>query len=379
MINKLYLTVVLSLIIIVNLSAQVVSELFLEGASVTTIIEEGENMWVGTYGQGIFMYSGKDDKWVSYSSRNSGLDNDLIYTLAASKDFVWVGTTEGLITFDRKKNQWRKRKFAQGGEFGNWIRSLYYDAKDNVLWIGRFRNVTRLDVARQRFADRDLTIANDPKTNTIKSIRADGDSVVWFGSEAGAHRYNKKLRFDDTKAWSFISNKRGGFNGDGDAVSISGFAFDPMNIWFATDEFVTPQQPEFNVGGVYRFDRRLRWDRFARAQGLNGNGIYCVERTGNFIWAGLYSFDRKEKKEYGKGLALINRINGSVYDVDLNSIKTKSSSIQAMHFDGKYMWLGTSAGLVRVLVDNPLAKWTLKKEPVKQQPPTQRTRQQQRR
>jgi hypothetical protein len=49
--------------------------------------------------------------------------------------------------------------------------------------------------------------------------------------------------------------------------------FDKENIWFATDEFVTAQKPTFNVGGIYKYDRDFRWDRFSRQNGMPANGI----------------------------------------------------------------------------------------------------------
>jgi ligand-binding sensor domain-containing protein len=341
--------------------SQVKSELFLEGTTVYSIESEQDFLWVATYGHGIFRYSKKEDKWFNFSTSSNNLENDLFYSLAVGKDYVWAGSVEGLFIYDKKKNKWTKRKFAQGGEMGNWIRALYYDASQNVLWIGRFANLTRFDVAKQRYNDYNLTQGTDLKSNNIKSIKADGDSLIWFGTESGVHKFYKKKNVDDKTNWQYISNKKNGFNNEGDAVSVSDFLFESENVWFATDEFVTSQQPQFNMGGVYRFNRKLRWDRISKQNGLAANGIYCIERTGNIIWLGLYYFDKKEKKEYGKGLAAINRVTGKLFPIDLNSLNITSSTFYNLYFDGTYMWAGTDQGLLRIEIDNPLAKWTLKK------------------
>jgi ligand-binding sensor domain-containing protein len=338
------------------------SEELLEDASVSGIREEENFVWVATQGQGIYRFSKKDNKWYNFSTNNENLDNDLFYNIAVSRDYIWAGATDGLYTYDKRRNKWHKRKFAQGGEFGNWIRALEYDQKENVIWIGRFRNLTRLDVARQRFTDFDLTKGNDPKTNNFKAIEIDGDSLIWFGTEGGVHIFNKKI--EDGNPWTFISNKKG-FNQEGDAVSISDFLFERENVWIGTDEFITSQMPGFNVGGVYRFNRKLRWDRISKQDGLPANGIFCFERTGNKIWASVYSFDKKGKKEYGKGLALIDRLTGEIVPVDLNNTEINSATILCMHFDGSSMWIGTDNGLYRILIANQLAEWPLKiEEPV---------------
>ena len=188
----------LSLIILLisfSIFPQVESQLYLENAIIESIKGDGNFIWVATYGQGIFRYSQKEDKWFNYSTKKENLENDLFYNLAVSKDFVWAGSGDGLFTFDKKKGQWRKRKFAQGGEMGNWIRSLCYDPSQNILWIGRFKNLTRLEVAKQKFSDYNLTTNNDSKTNNIISIKLDGDSLIWFGSESGVHIYNKNEEY----------------------------------------------------------------------------------------------------------------------------------------------------------------------------------------
>jgi len=348
----------------ISILSQSDMEAVLEDVTISAIDEEQDYVWVATYGQGIYRYSKKDGKWFNFSSKNKNLENDLFYNLAVGKDFVWAGASEGLFIYDKKRNQWRKRKFAQGGEFGNWIRALKYDKAENTLWIGRFRNLTQLDVARQRFTDFDLTKNNDAKTNNFISIGLDGDSLIWFGTEGGVHIYKKKKMIgEDT--WGFISNEKG-FKEEGESVSISDFVFEPGNIWFGTDEFVTSQQPGFNLGGIYKFNRKFNWEKISKQNGLPANGIYCLEKTGNKIWAAVYSFDRKDKKEYGKGLVLIDRLTGKVTPIDLNQTKINSSTILSLYFDGKNMWIGTDNGLYKVQIANPMAVWGGKKETTKQ-------------
>jgi ligand-binding sensor domain-containing protein len=356
--KKFLLTTILLILISFSSFAQIESEIFLKGATVTGIVEEEGFLWVATYGQGIYRYSYEDEKWINFSTKSGNLDNDLFYNIAVSKNFVWAGASEGLFIYTKKRDRWSKRKFALGGQFGNWIRSLKYDPDQNVLWIGRFRNITRLDVKRRRYNDISRIQGKDQKSNNIKAIELDGDSLVWFGTESGVHIYNKKKKYTNKSAWRYITNKKRAFNEEGDAVSVSNFLFESDKIWFATDEFVTKEQPNFNVGGIYIFDRKINWERISRGDGLAANGIYSLGKTGNHIWVGVYEFDQIEKAEYGKGLFIINRLTGRVSPVDLNQIKIVSSTILSFHFDGKYMWIGTGEGLVRVKIDNPLAEWS---------------------
>lgn len=336
-------------------------EVFLKGAAVTDIAEEEGFLWVSTYGQGIYRYSIADGKWMNYSTKSGNLSDDLFYAVEVSKNFVWAASVEGLFTLTKKGGRWDKRKFAQGGEFGNWIRSLKYDEKENVLWIGRFRNITRFDLKTRRYEDIDRTQGTDQKSNTIKSIELDGDSLIWFGTESGVHIYNKKKKHNDPSAWRYFTNKSKAFKEEGKTVSVSKILFEGRNIWFGTDEFVTAEQPDFNLGGVYIHDRRFNWERIYKRNGLGGNGIYSLCRIGNYIWVGVYEFDKQKKLEYGKGLYIINRVTRQVSPVDLNELDITSSSILTFHFDGTNIWIGTGEGLVRLRIDNRLAEWPKKK------------------
>ncbi len=360
--NFLSLLIILFLFLPKMTNAQEELELYLEDSFITGIAHEDGYLWVSTYGDGIFSYSYKDDKWKNFSSKNNKLANDLFGNIAASKSYVWAGSNDGLFTYDKKRDTWKKRKFALGGEMGNWIRALTYDENKNILWIGRFKNLTTFDVKRQRYADYDLTQNGDAKTNNIISVGLDGDSLVWFGTESGVHIYDKRKSIDNKSAWDFISNKKKAFQEDGDAVSVSKILFEDENVWFGTDEFITKESPKFNLGGIYRFDRKFNWDKISTQSGLPGNGIYSLARTGNKIWAALYSFNRNDKKEYGKGVALINRLTGISQSIDLNKTKLNTSEIHALYFDGTYMWIGSVKGLWRVTIFNPLAKWYAVKE-----------------
>lgn len=349
--------IILFFFVSLEIFSQVQSEVFLKGAAITDIAEEEGYLWVSTYGQGIYRYAIAESKWTNFSTKSGNLSDDLFYAIEVSQNFVWAASVEGLFTLTKKANRWDKRKFAQGGEFGNWIRSLKFDPSQNVLWIGRFRNITRFDLKTRSYEDINRIQGNDQKSNTIKSIELDGDSLIWFGTESGVHIFNKKKKYSDLKAWRYFSNKDKAFKEEGKTVSVSKILFEGKNIWFGTDEFITAEEPDFNLGGIYIYDRKINWDRIYKRDGLGGNGIYSLCRIGNYIWAGVYEFDKQKKVEYGKGLFIINRITRQVIPVDLNELNITSSSILSFHFDGTYLWIGTGEGLVRLKIDNRLAVW----------------------
>jgi ligand-binding sensor domain-containing protein len=330
---------------------------YLGGANISGIVKDADGLWVSTYGRGIYRYCYKDTSWTTYSVQAGNLQEDFFYCIAVSDDYVWAGSSDGLYTFEKSSGVWKKRKFGLGGELGNWIRSLAYDKWENSLWIGRFKFLTKLELKKNKFSDYDLTVSNNAKTNNIKMIRVDGDSLVWFGTEWGLHKYNKSKSLEDKSSLIYIDNHGDYFNGEGDAISLADMLFDGTNIWFGLDEFVTPQKPNFNIGGIYFYNRKARWDRLDISSGLAGNGVYCLEKTGKYIWASLYQFYMDKKEQYGRGVALINRASRKITKINKDELGIKSDKILCMLFDGDNLWVGSDGGLVKIKLTNELAMW----------------------
>ncbi len=322
---------------------------FLKGTTVYDICSFEDEIWVATNGNGIFKYSTKTKKWQNFSTANKEVTLDFFHCIEANNKFVWAGSTDGLYIYDRRRKKFTKRKFGKGGQLSNWIRSLKYDKYEDILWIGRFKYLTKLDLKKRRFTDYDLTTDNDEKTNTIKTIAADGDSLMWFGTEAGLHKYDKSRDLDSPGTIALYDNRLNYFNGEGDEVSISAIVFEQNNMWIGLDEFITKYNPDYNLGGLFNYNRQNEWIRFDSQKGLRGNGIYDIELVGNYIWVASYQFSQNTKDQYGRGLALINRITE---EVSVLTNEKLPDTVFSLHFDGKQMWIGAKDGLYMIDLQN---------------------------
>lgn len=321
-------------------------EVSLSGKKITDIKNDGVDIWVATEGDGIYKYVKWKDKWYNFSSNNHKIKQDFFYSIEVGKRYIWAGSANGLYIYDKKRKRWSNKRFLAGGQFGNWIRSLKYDQKENKLWIGRFKFLTEFDLKTKKYTDYNLTVDKNAKTNSIKSIELDGDSLIWVGVESGVHKYNKSDSLFET---SYYNSKTNYFLGEGDQVSVSSILFEQNNIWFGTDEFVTAENPEFNTGGLFRFDRMVDWIKFDEYSKLNGSGIFSLELTGNYIWVSVYKFNSESKTSIGKGINLINRKNLRISKVENNLIP---EAIYCMHFDGNSIWLGTNDGIRKIKLTN---------------------------
>ena len=354
---KFYIVMILALATVSYSQADFEIDKYLDGTIVNDIENDGNFIWFATEGRGIYRYTKATGEWDNYSSANNGLEQDYLYCLTSNKDFVWAGSVDGLFILDKKRNRWTKRKFSKGGQLSNWIRALAYDPYENAVWIGRFQYLSKYDIQRRRFIDYDLTTSGDQKTNMIKTVAVDGDSLVWFGTEGGLHKYDKSKDLETPGAVVFYDSKLNYFNGDGDKVSITGIVFEQNNVWIGLDEFRTENNPNYNIGGLYKFNRRNEWYRFDNTLGFQANGVFALEKVGDYILAAVYQFGKDTKATYGRGIAIINRSTLELSQVTDNRLPNK---ILSMMFDGEYLWLGSDSGIYRVKLMNDLAVWNNK-------------------
>lgn len=346
---KLSLTIIVFLIVNLNLFSQTDDvNIFLRGVKVTGIKNDGVDIWVATEGNGIYKYSKSKNKWTNFSTDTKTIKQNFFYCIEIGPRYVWAGSANGLYIYDKKRRRWTRKKFTLGGQFGNWIRSLKYDKSRNQLWIGRFKYLTKYDIVSRKYKDYNLSVNNNSKTNSVKYLNIDADSVLWIGVEAGLHKFNLD---QDTFKTTYFQNKDNFFLNESDQVSITDIIFDNDYIWFGTDEFITPDNPNFNLGGLFRFDRKVEWIKFGEFNGLEGNGIFSLEITGNYIWTSVYKFNSETKNIIGKGIHLINRKT-----LEIKSVKSDfiPDIVYCLHFDGQNIWLGTNDGLRKISLTNKI-------------------------
>jgi signal transduction histidine kinase len=190
-------------------------------AAVTTVFEDRErNIWVGT-NKGIERW--RDAVFTTYSTRQglpsdsvgpvyvdhaqrtwfapvagglywmrdgvvarvpgSGLDRDVIYSIAGAGDEVWLGTQRGGLTRLRVRNDQvtadsfdRRHGLAQNSVYA------VHRARDGAVWAGT------LSAGASRFQDGVFTTydtASGLASNTVASILDTADGAIWFATPNG--------------------------------------------------------------------------------------------------------------------------------------------------------------------------------------------------
>jgi len=105
-------------------------------------IDENNRFWIGTEGEGIYMYNTTNRKVKNYGI-NEGLPNDIIYgILADGKKNIWISTNNGIsrLTPETGKiKNYNQYDGLQGNEFnyGSFLKS-----KENILFFGGTNGIT---------------------------------------------------------------------------------------------------------------------------------------------------------------------------------------------------------------------------------------------
>lgn len=110
-----------------------------------------------------------------------------------SQEHLWVGTSSGLLVYDRQNDQFRSVVELGLPELRNAdIRALYEDAAEN-LWVGtRGMGLFRINLKPRKFSM--VGAGTDTLPENVNAVAADSNGVVWIGtSEGGLYRWEERI------------------------------------------------------------------------------------------------------------------------------------------------------------------------------------------
>ena len=168
----------------------------------TSILEDRNGrLWIGTYNSGLKLYSpqqigsNKRRKKITtykYDPANPfSLSSDKITSLAESRDgSIWIGTeNDGLNRFDSKKGRfihYKHRIEHSNSISSNRITSLYYDTKEDLLWIGYLNGkIDSYDHSNNLFKPYRMETDDQLSVNSITVIYRGTQSGLWVGTFEG--------------------------------------------------------------------------------------------------------------------------------------------------------------------------------------------------
>ena len=164
---------------------------FVKEREINTIFVDSQNrLWVSFYGKGIACYSKEGKRLFSLSTKNSGLNNDIIFDFLEKDNQLWIATDGGGINIlDFQTMKFSHLKHISDDEQSlpnNSIYRLYKDQMDNI-WIGSIHGglFAIKKVFIKTYKDVPLNNLSGISERTVVSIFEDKDTLLWIGTDGG--------------------------------------------------------------------------------------------------------------------------------------------------------------------------------------------------
>ncbi|MDY3000837.1 MAG: two-component regulator propeller domain-containing protein [Romboutsia timonensis] len=133
--------------------------------------DDDKTLWIGTNESGVNIINGESIRHLN--KENSNLISDLIEDITGFKNYIFIGTNEGLSVLVKNdktaKNYTITNYTTKDGLPSNKIRSLFIDSK-GYLWIGTNKGLAILDTNNNKIID--ITYILDEMGVSDKFIRA---------------------------------------------------------------------------------------------------------------------------------------------------------------------------------------------------------------
>ena len=170
--------------------------------------------------------STKAQQWTTYTTGNSGLvDNDVFTVAIDAQGNKWFGTYDkGVSKFDG--TNWTTYNTSNSGLASNGIRAIAIDAQGNE-WFGTWNGVSKFDGTNWTT----YTTAVGLFDNYILSIAIDKQNNKWFGGRDSTDSGGGVSKFDGTHWTSYTASNSGLVNNYVYVIAIDS----ECNIWFATN------------------------------------------------------------------------------------------------------------------------------------------------
>lgn len=283
-----------------NYTTEKYLRIYFSQIEIKTLLEDKSGkIWVGSFGNGIYLIDPKTDKVIRIRQEQNNLNslsNDFVHTIIESKDGnIWIGTgAGGLNKFNPKDQSFVSFKHDPKDE--NTLRtdevtSLCED-NDGNIWAGTsIGGLSKLNITTGKFESflHNVTDKNSISSNRINFLYIDRKSNLWIGTFGGGLNRWKP----ESNSFEHFTNKDGL-----PSNIINSIVEDPFgNLWISTDKGISLFRVEERTFRNYDVYDGLQGNEFIQSSGFSSaiNGkIYFGGVNG------LNIFDPKKLYEISK-------------------------------------------------------------------------------
>lgn len=174
------------------------------------IRDKSENIWIGTWGNGLFRLRKSSNELENYypdkSDLNSFGSTTAVQIVQDSKGNLWIGTQgDGVFFLDKEKFDNPKFvNFRSSHEIpGDIIMGIVADDKDNI-WISTQAGIARFNYLTNSFTSYGQEDGIRQIEFNLSAILKSSDRNIYFGSLEGLYYTNNKLYQDMTSDYNVV-------------------------------------------------------------------------------------------------------------------------------------------------------------------------------
>jgi ligand-binding sensor domain-containing protein/signal transduction histidine kinase len=186
-----------------------------------------DRMWFTTFGKGTYRYDRGSKRFTEYrhnpDDSNTISSDSAFCALVDVAGTLWIGTANGLNSFDRARRQFTRYSQGPKGK----VYTVYEDPAEQsgLLWIGANDGLYVYDRSKDSFVRyrNEFGDLDRPENNDVRRVYCDSKGRLWVGTMGGFARFDRFSRryisylggqLPNTfayvnKAWSICEDKTG--------------------------------------------------------------------------------------------------------------------------------------------------------------------------
>jgi PAS domain S-box-containing protein len=294
------------------------------------IIDNNQNVWIGTFGKGVNMYSPYSNNFKLFRNEpinKNTLNNSQVFSFLDDGNYVWIGSGgAGLDRYDKRDNTFTFFPNDRTNKSNKEIGGVWAMLKDKTgdIWVGtwaegfkRFNPQTG-DFVRYTNNSAD---SSSISSNNVFALYEDKEENIWIGTNGGGlnkfnRHTNKFVRFNSL-------NTRGMGN------YIESIAADKYgNLWLACEEALACFNPKTGIVKTYHQNKNDN----ASLSGIKIYMVFCDSKSN--LWIGT---------DVGLNLYRPETDNFTSYQIQDGLPDNAIKSIAEDKLGN--LWLGTNKGL----------------------------------
>lgn len=236
---------------------------------VRTMALQGDTLWIGSL-NGLYTYQLKSHQLKHFDSKQSGLPHNTIYSIIHTKDnLIYVGTYNGLCRYVQSNGKFENILLPVNRGISNlFVNSLLEDTTRQCIWIGMEGYLFQYHPAT-----RQMTPIEVFHNNSIKSLALDGDGNLLAGTDNGLYVYQ-----NDHEPLQHIIHDSRNIQSLTNNIIWNIFSDQEHNIWLGTDYGIS----------LSRYNSALQFVPISQITGTgDGNQFYSLFRDSKgFYWFG---------------------------------------------------------------------------------------------